>query len=224
MVSIKQLFLASLPTLSIASDAKQNSDSPEGSELIANFPQGGSNQIHGYVKFTGLQNGSVQVDAKFENLPKEGGPFQYHIHEAPVPSNGSCLATLAHFNPNHGNKTDCPSQHNNAGCELGDLSGKHGYIPVSQDGSFETSYVDEWLSINPQNDYYFGNGDRSLTLHYANTSRIACANFESKQVGGSNGTNGSSSSVPPVSTADSLGNSVGMSGVAIIAGIAAYLI
>lgn len=219
MVSIKQLILSSLPAFTIASPATENSDSPSGAVAVAQFPAGGSNSVEGEVKFSALTNGSVEVQVKLEGLPTSGGPFLYHIHEAAVPSNGSCAATLAHFNPNNGNATACPSQGNNALCELGDLSGKHGKIDSTE---ADLSYVDPYLSLNSDNAYYFADGKRSITIHFANTSRIACANIELTSKG-SNGSSNNTSSSASVSTASNFGNTVGFSGAAVVAAAAALL-
>lgn len=216
MVWIKQLILSSIPSLIINSSAKKNSDSPIGTVAIAEFPAGGSESVNGFVKFSALNNGSVQVDVDLSNLPSVGGPLLYHIHEAPVPSNGDCLATLAHFNPNNGNATDCPSQGDNSLCELGDLSGKYGKIYST---SFQTSYVEPYLSLNLNNSYYFADGKRSITVHFANTSRIACANIKLTKSNSSNDT-----TTATISTqTGNLGNKVGVSGAAIFAAAAALL-
>lgn len=221
MVSIKQFILSSLPALSLAAPAVESTDSPEGSIAVAEFPEGGSHSVSGSVKFSGLKNGSVQVDVDLKGLPSSGGPFLYHIHEAAVPSNGSCAATLAHFNPNHGNATACPSQGNNALCEAGDLSGKHGKIDSTE---AKLSYVEPFISLNSKSPYYFADGKRSITVHFANTSRIACANIELAEKGASNSSDNSTTSSVHVSTAtDNLGNKVGLSGAAILAAAAALL-
>lgn len=219
MVSIKHVVAASLPVLALgASPATTNSDSPYEAKAVAEFPSGGSQSVEGSVTFTGVKNGSVNVNVKLSGLPSTGGPLLYHIHEAAVPSNGSCAATLAHFNPNNGS-TDCASQENTSYCELGDLSGKWGKISTS---SFEVSYIEPYLSLNPSNPYYFADGKRSITIHYKNTTRIACANIELTNKGSSNSSNNTSSSAS-VSTASNFGAQVGFSGAAVVAAAAALL-
>lgn len=56
---------------------------------------------------------------------------------------------------------------------MGDLSGKHGTI--SSD-SFETTYLDQFASTVEGDGAFFGN--RSFVIHWANGTRLACANFE----------------------------------------------
>lgn len=58
-------------------------------------------------------------------------------------------------------------------CQVGDLSGKYGKITSDP---FEIKYHDDFGSMN------VGNGasipDRSIVIHFANKTRITCANFE----------------------------------------------
>lgn len=54
----------------------------------------------------------------------------YHIHEYPVPSNGSCDATGDHLDPeNRGESPPCDASQPQT-CQVGDLAGKHGNIPA----------------------------------------------------------------------------------------------
>ena len=63
------------------------------------------------------------------DLPEGSGPFGYHIHDQPVPSDGNCTATKAHLDPyERGQKPACDSSKPET-CEVGDLSGKHGKLP-----------------------------------------------------------------------------------------------
>jgi hypothetical protein len=98
----------------------------------------------------------------------------YHIHDQPVPENGNCTATNAHLDPyNRGEDPPC-NQSDPASCQVGDLSGKHGKIPVLP--GFSANYTDSYFSLTPGAPAFFGN--RSVVLHYANKTRIACANFK----------------------------------------------
>ncbi|KAM5355905.1 hypothetical protein ACJ41O_002551 [Fusarium nematophilum] len=114
----------------------------------------------------------VRFKVKFSNLPKEGGPFTYHIHAEPVPDDGNCTKTLAHLDPfERGQETPCDAK-DPASCEVGDLSGKFGAI---ESDPFEDEYVDHYASTKEGIGAYFGN--RSFVLHYANKTRLTCANF-----------------------------------------------
>ncbi|QPH03907.1 hypothetical protein C2857_000340 [Epichloe festucae Fl1] len=117
----------------------------------------------------------VKFDVHFENFPnpKEGGPFIYHIHVAPVPASGNCTETLAHLDPyKRGEDPPCDVSKPQT-CQVGDLSGKHGKI--MQD-PFRVQYVDPYASLAEGTPGFFGN--RSIVVHFGNKTRITCANFE----------------------------------------------
>jgi len=98
----------------------------------------------------------------------------YHLHVAPVPANGNCTATLAHLDPfARGEDPPCDKNHLET-CQSGDLSGKYGDIPEGKD-TFEASYVDLYSSTLEGLGSFFGN--RSIVFHYANKTRVSCANF-----------------------------------------------
>lgn len=97
----------------------------------------------------------------------------YHLHDSPV-EDGDCATTLAHLDPfirgeNPGCDADAPQT-----CEVGDLSGKHGKIPTSD--PFEATFNDPYATLKEGLGAFFGN--RSLVLHFANKTRISCANFQ----------------------------------------------
>ena len=64
-----------------------------------------------------------------------------------------------------------------ATCEVGDLSGKHGTIPSSNDTRLSVRYwfTDNYISTNPGGGAFIGN--RSIVIHDAAGGRIACANL-----------------------------------------------
>merc|ERR1712093_870210 len=57
-------------------------------------------------------------------------------------------------------------------CQTGDLSGKYGNVASDP---FEATYSDDFASTLPGIGAYFGN--RSFVIHFANKTRISCANF-----------------------------------------------
>lgn len=96
----------------------------------------------------------------------------YHIHAHPVPSDGNCTGTLAHLDPFiRGENPPCDTSLPQT-CQVGDLSGKYGKVTSDP---FQAFYVDEFASTLPGLGSFFGN--RSLTVHFGNTTRITCANF-----------------------------------------------
>ncbi|GEQ69825.1 hypothetical protein JCM33374_g3500 [Metschnikowia sp. JCM 33374] len=163
MVSFSSVATFGLLALASAGAAPQVSDSPTDTLYKATF----NKTISGSVSFSS-KNGSTLIGVNISNLPSTGGPFMYHIHEKPVPTNGSCAGTLGHFNPYNGTVgAATPALH-----EVGDLSGKHGTINGT---SIQTSYIDQYVSLNPT-DKAFING-LSVVVHFANSSRLACANI-----------------------------------------------
>lgn len=135
------------------------------------YPQGGN--VKGAITAVSNPNGvGVLFKVTFSNLPKQGGPFMYHLHDAPVPANGNCTATLAHHDPFiRGEATDCDPK-NPKTCQVGDLSGKYGHITSDP---YVITYSDPYASLKPGIGAFFGN--RSFVLHLANKTRITCANF-----------------------------------------------
>ncbi|KAK3695332.1 superoxide dismutase [Podospora appendiculata] len=138
------------------------------------YPDGGN--IKGEVVAVSSPDGvGVIFQVTFSNLPTTGGPFPYHLHVNPVPENGNCTATLAHLDPfARGEDPVCDPKAPET-CQVGDLSGKHGKIPGGAD-PFVVTYTDLYASTLEGIGAFFGN--RSLVVHFANKTRITCANFE----------------------------------------------
>ncbi|KAK0673293.1 superoxide dismutase [Cercophora samala] len=158
------------------------------------YPDGGN--IEGEVTAVAAESGEgVVYTYKLSNLPKEGGPFPYHLHVAPVPADGNCSVTLAHLDPFiRGENTSC-NPFAPATCQVGDLSGKFGEIRPEEDGTWETTYTDLYSSTLEGIGAFFGN--RSIVFHYPNKTRISCANFEKVEGGGDGGVSSSSVTVLP---------------------------
>lgn len=193
---------------SIAAIQPLANDSPQ-VEYTANF----DGKIDGSVIFKGLNNGSIEVDVDLSGFPSEGGPFMYHVHELPVPTDGNCTGTKGHFNPFGG---DIKSPNANEK-EIGDLSGRYGTL----EGNTKINYVDQYLSLNPESQAYIGN--LSVVVHLADNTRYACANIskvESKEPT-NNSSNGSNGSVPDYGS-DS--GRVGLAGISLVCGVAAALL
>ncbi|KAH7376044.1 cytosolic Cu/Zn superoxide dismutase [Plectosphaerella cucumerina] len=138
--------------------------------------------VKGSIIATSAPDGvGVEFKVQFSNLPKEGGPFSYHIHATPVPENGNCTAAQAHLDPYiRGQAIPCDDERPET-CEVGDLSGKHGLIDSAED-PFEATYIDRYSSLIEGQGAFFGN--RSFVFHFSsNLTRITCANFELKTSG-----------------------------------------
>ncbi|KAG5926092.1 hypothetical protein E4U42_003661 [Claviceps africana] len=177
------LFLGGLPALCAAqfltTDAQVVENNPR-RVFQATLPRDAFDKGHldGNVRGTvraqrGPDGKGVKYKVHFENLPKEGGPFLYHVHVNPVPADGNCTATLGHLDPYHrGDKTPCDSSKPQT-CEVGDLSGKYG---AAAKDPFSAEYVDLYSSLDENNIAFIGN--RSIVFHFADKKRITCANFE----------------------------------------------
>ncbi|KAH6691755.1 cytosolic Cu/Zn superoxide dismutase [Plectosphaerella plurivora] len=138
--------------------------------------------VKGSIIATSAPDGvGVEFKVQFSNLPKEGGPFSYHIHSAPVPEDGNCTAARAHLDPYiRGQAIPCDDSRPET-CEVGDLSGKHGLIDSAED-PYEATYLDPYSSLIEGQGAFFGN--RSFVFHFgSNLTRITCANFELKNSG-----------------------------------------
>ncbi|KAI2471017.1 superoxide dismutase [Annulohypoxylon bovei var. microspora] len=161
-------------------DAPATTGNPIGKGAIATLPenafwQGSLNgNVKGHVSAkSGPDGNGVDYEVSFSNLPAEGGPFIYHIHVAPVPSDGNCTSTLAHLDQMiRGEDPACDSTRP-ASCQQGDLSGKYGKINGS--APFTSTFHDPYTSLVDGDGAFFGN--RSLVFHFNNKTRISCANF-----------------------------------------------
>jgi len=149
------VYVATLPTREF-----NNPDDPHGN-------------IKGSVAATANPNGiGLSISVSFSNLPTSGGPFLYHIHAAPVPADGNCTSTLGHLDPFIRGETPSCDASLPQTCQVGDLSGKHGKI---ESDPFVATYSEDFASTVQGLGSFFGN--RSFVIHFANTTRITCANF-----------------------------------------------
>lgn len=166
------LVILGVLSVSIADKAPKIKKNPKDVVAIADFPFGGNKQVTGTVVFTAKQGNFVNVHVDITGLPKNEGPFYYHIHEKSVPGDGNCEAVGLHFNP-YLASPECDEQKNDAYCQVGDLLGKHGLINTT---CFELKYIDPLLSLNKKSrSYIIG---KSLVFHYPNMTKIACADIE----------------------------------------------
>ncbi|CDO96203.1 unnamed protein product [Kluyveromyces dobzhanskii CBS 2104] len=141
-------------------------ENPEKACYLAEFPHTGSDKVGGYITFTSL-DGIAKVNVRISSLEPN---LQYHIHEKPVnQSDSTCASTKEHLNPYNG---VVPCGKDISKCEVGDLSGKYGNIDSSY---YETEYLDPYLSLIKGSPSYVGG--KSITLHYTNGTRFACADI-----------------------------------------------
>ncbi|KAH7303772.1 superoxide dismutase [Stachybotrys elegans] len=168
----------------LADDAPPSTDNPAGvvyQAILPKEPFFAGAAIEGNVKGSIMavaedDGNGVMFSIMFENLPAEGGPFTYHIHTDRVVDN-NCTVTKTHLDPyNAGVAVPCDPS-NPQSCEVGDLAGKHGKVGSDP---YMMNYTDLYASTNESSMSFFGN--RSFVLHYANSTRITCANFELKMM------------------------------------------
>lgn len=155
-------------------DAQVVTDNPVGVTYRATLPETNRSSIRGFIEGTAQTNGTgVRFTLDFTGFPSlDRAPYIYHIHDAPIPSNGNCTAALAHLDPyRRGEQPPCNATEPET-CQVGDLSGKYGNITST---SYQASYVDLYASTKAGIGAFFGN--RSIVLHTFNTTRLTCANF-----------------------------------------------
>jgi len=228
LLSLASAQSTTVPVTGILGNASIVDDNPAGQLYTATLPtveffnpSDPRGNVKGSVSGVATANGvGVTFSVSFSNLPTSGGPFLYHIHSAPVPSDGNCTGDLAHLDPYiRGEAPPCDDTIPQT-CQVGDLSGKHGMITSDP---FTASYVDDYASTVNGIGAFFGN--RSLTVHFANTTRITCANFtltaSSTTGGGSNAT----TTAPPLQVTGAAAPRGVVSGLALgVAGALAFLL
>ncbi|CZR50370.1 related to cytosolic Cu/Zn superoxide dismutase [Phialocephala subalpina] len=140
-----------------------------------NSTNGTDSIITGSITGKANSNGTgIMFYVNFAGFPSESseGPFVYHIHNKPVPTDGNCTETLGHLDPtDRGEYHPCENSQPET-CQAGDLAGKHGNITTKE---FTASYLELYLSTDPSSPYFFG--DKSVVIHTSNTTRLTCANF-----------------------------------------------
>lgn len=113
------------------------SSNPAGAVYVAKLPEQQGSTVRGSVTGISAADGNgVKFSVSVSGLPAEGGPFMYHIHEKPVPSNGNCSGTGAHLDPYKRGEVPICDASKPETCQTGDLSGKFGNI-TSQEWSQE---------------------------------------------------------------------------------------
>jgi len=129
------------------------------------------------LNFTGTMNGTgVMVSAAFQGISNpEDGPYLYHIHAKPIDTMGNCTTAGAHLDPYmRGEAPPCDPTMPQT-CQVGDLSGKHGKVTLNGETPYMTTYVDPYLSLVSSDPAYIGG--LSVVVHFANKTRIGCANI-----------------------------------------------
>ncbi|KAI8936289.1 hypothetical protein NX059_006710 [Plenodomus lindquistii] len=169
-------------------------DSPAGATYVGVLPKKANSALEGSISAVSADGGKgVRFSVSLSGLPAEGGPFMYHIHAKPVPSDGNCTGTGAHLDPYLRGEVPICDASKPETCQTGDLSGKYGNITAQ---AWSQEYVDPYSSLNTSDPSYFGN--LSFVVHLSNKTRIGCANFTNQSPGTSypNATASSGASLP----------------------------
>ncbi|CAE6518436.1 unnamed protein product [Rhizoctonia solani] len=136
--------------------------------------------ISAHFEFLGTKDGEptfvkVRVLKGLTNDPALGGPFAYHIHTNPIPSDGNCTKALAHHDPLNVTEGFVCDPAFPQYCQSGDLSGKHGKLNGTTDGKIAAFGVsDAYLRFFPETHSLLG---RSIVIHSSNKTRLACGNI-----------------------------------------------
>ncbi|OAP60902.1 hypothetical protein AYL99_05904 [Fonsecaea erecta] len=197
----------------IAQETSNSTDAPitQNNPLRATFQAvlQADKPVQGQITGVSNDNGTgVNFNVNFFNFPDiTQGPFNYHIHQYPVPASGNCTATGGHLSPFGRQETPPCDSTAPWTCQPGDLSGKHGNISqltssTSGDsqavGTFQAMYLDLYVSTDPSNAAFFGN--RSVVVHSANGTRLNCGNFTQMSTSSSGGNgNGTNTTAPTTS-------------------------
>ncbi|KUL91317.1 hypothetical protein ZTR_01632 [Talaromyces verruculosus] len=131
-----------------------------------------STSVRGDITASGAPDGvGLIFRVNFTGLPANIGPFPYHVHVSPVPTNGDCTAAGEHLDPyNRGEQPPCDAS-DPATCQVGDLSSKHGSASGT---SFFAEYTDFYLSTDPSSNAFVG--DKSVVIHDATAG--GCVSIE----------------------------------------------
>ncbi|EME50180.1 hypothetical protein DOTSEDRAFT_144838 [Dothistroma septosporum NZE10] len=175
--------LVAILPLAFAGAAPKVTNEPAGTQYVATLPN--TKSTTGTVMIgSGPGGNGASIQVSISGLPTEGGPFLYHIHEKSVDSTGNCSTAGGHLDPYGNGGTGCNTS-DQASCEVGDLSGKHGKM---QAPSFSANYIDDYISVKPSADDMASVMGRSIVVHFANKTAITCANLTLN--GAATGSNG----------------------------------
>ncbi|AET41129.1 uncharacterized protein Ecym_7291 [Eremothecium cymbalariae DBVPG len=147
-------------------------DNPKDACFVAEFPQGGSDKIAGYITFTSYE-GIAKVSVELASIINPEDGFSYHIHEKALESADDCVcyATGEELNPFNG-ISSCADVQDKSLCKVGDLSGKYGFI---NSNLYQAKYLDPYLGLYGASPSFIG--DRSIAIHKSDGSRVACADI-----------------------------------------------
>ncbi|KAG8894461.1 hypothetical protein FRC00_008949 [Tulasnella sp. 408] len=172
---------AALATLAAATFTNAAPASSARERLYARSLVKGKGGIEVRFEFWGRTDGSptfVKVEG-ISGLLANGkdyhGPYGYHIHTNPVGKERDCAKALGHLDPLELTDSLICDPAFPEYCQEGDLSGKHGKFNGTSTGAIATfGYSDEYLRFYPEDLSILG---RSIVIHAADKTRIACGDI-----------------------------------------------
>jgi len=167
------LALVSIPLAVLAAPTSDVTLYAEASAVVGNG-------IAAQVTFTGYTDGRptvVSFTGSQGLIDSANSPYLWHVHTNPITPDGDCDSALGHLDPlNVTESLTCDPAFSQY-CQEGDMSGKHGTINGTASGAITTfSLTDDYLRWFPQDFSLLG---RSIVIHSANKTRLACGNITS---------------------------------------------
>merc|ERR1740117_384066 len=158
--------------------------------LKVSFPAAGGSPAGSMSFYQATVDGDVTITSSLSSLEGATAGNGWHVHRFPTGAaggtgNGGCGAavTAGHYDPTFkAGYTSCADQ---ADCEVGDLSVKHGKLGVGKSTDMAT-YSDTTLSILYDPSTARGRmwaAGRSIVIHKDDGSRWSCANLGEAGVG-----------------------------------------
>ncbi|KAG8864480.1 hypothetical protein FRB96_004983 [Tulasnella sp. 330] len=165
--------LASLPLVAFASPTTKDV-SLYARALIT------GNGIEARVELTGHLDGRLStvsvegIEGLFDNT---NSPYLYHFHTNPISPDGDCNSALGHLDPMNATESLTCDPNFPLFCQMGDISGKHGPLVGTSSGMIpKFAFSSNLVRFFPQDFSILG---RSIVIHSANKTRLACGNITS---------------------------------------------
>ncbi|KAG8953499.1 hypothetical protein FRC04_002341 [Tulasnella sp. 424] len=173
--------LSAFAALSALAAATFTNAAPSGRERLYARSLAKGNGIEARFEFWGRTDGTgtyVKIEVMgglFDNSPYFQGPFGYHVHTNPVGEERNCTKALGHLDPLLVSESLICDPAFPQYCQEGDLAGKHGKFNGTSSGALKTiGYTDDYLRFFPEDFSILG---RSIVIHAANKTRLACGDI-----------------------------------------------
>ncbi|KAG9039782.1 hypothetical protein FRB95_007209 [Tulasnella sp. JGI-2019a] len=169
----RALALASLPLAAFALPTTKDVSLYARSLIVGNG-------IEARMTFTGHLDGRLSavsfegIEGLFDN---ENSPYLYHFHTNPISADGNCASALGHLDPMNVTESLTCDPAFPLYCQMGDISGKHGPLQGTTSGMVPRfAFSSNLVRFFPEDFSILG---RSIVIHSANKTRLACGNITS---------------------------------------------